>query len=167
MCANCDHIVLGFDESLDKVAQKGQMDIFIKFLDEKSNRDSIRYYASSFWGPATASDLVNSFEEATKGFDIKKLLQISMDGPNINGKFLQDTNAKFMEEGVDRPLLLDLGSCGLHILRKSHEKKKNQREILHFLRALYYLFCYRPVQRADYIHYSSLTVFSLQFCAMI
>ncbi len=43
MCHNCEYIVVSFDESLNKKAQKGQMDIFVPFWDSKieSVRDII------------------------------------------------------------------------------------------------------------------------------
>ena len=125
MCSACDYIVIGFDESLNKVAQKGQMDVFVRFWNDENNRVCTRYYGSAFLGHATAADIMTAFlEEAIKGLDIAKLLQISMDGPNVNKKFLQDIKAKIKEENCDAngPILLDLGSCGLHTIHNAFKK---------------------------------------------
>ena len=37
-------------------------------------------------GHATADDMVEHFDASTEGLDKNKLLQISMDGPNVNWK---------------------------------------------------------------------------------
>ena len=69
VCRECDYIVLGFDESLNKVAQKGQMDLFVRYWDPKMNRVMTRYYASSFLGHRTSQDLLACFKEAADGLD--------------------------------------------------------------------------------------------------
>lgn len=88
--------MIGFDESLNKVAQKEQMDVSVRFCmdDGSPNKNSTvtsRYFGSAFWGHATASDLLNSFLLVIKDIELKKILQISMDGPNVNFKFSYGT----------------------------------------------------------------------------
>jgi len=46
-----------------------------------------RYYHSEFMGHATADDMVTVFETVTSDLDLSDLLQLSMDGPNMNWKF--------------------------------------------------------------------------------
>lgn len=168
VCTNCDYIVIGFDESLNKVAQKGQMDAFVRFWNPATSQVCTRYYGSSFLGHATAADLMRSFLEASKGLSLTKLLQVSMDGPNVNKKFLQDLKSKLKEEHGDGSILLNLGSCGLHTIHNSYKKamKKTGWDIVSFLRALYYLFCHSPARREDYVRYSGSSLFPLKFCAV-
>lgn len=115
-------VVIGFDESLNKVAQKGQMDVTVRFcMDDgspsKNSTVTSRYFGSAFLGHATAYDLLNSFLLVTKDIDPKKVLQISMDGPNVNLKFLSILKEHLSEEGS--PIVLDIGSCDLHILNNA------------------------------------------------
>ena len=168
VCHACDYIVVGFDESLNKIAQKGQMDVFVRFWHSKMNQVCTRYYSSAFLGHATAKDLRESFSEATNGLDLKKLLQVSMDGPNVNLKFIQELKAEQRKANVDGPVLLDLGSCGLHTVHNGYKRamKKNDWKIMQFLRALYYLFCHSPARREDYIKASGSELFPLKFCAV-
>ena len=42
--------------------------------------------SSGFLGHTTAEDLKRTFEECTEKLDTKKLIQVSMDGPNVNWK---------------------------------------------------------------------------------
>lgn len=168
LCNKSEYLVIGFDESLNKVAQKGQMDVFVRFWDRLKNQVSTRYYGSSFLGHATASDLLSSFLDASKGLEISKLLQVSMDGPNVNKKFLLDLKSKRKEENPDGAVLLNLGSCGLHTVHNSYKKsmKVTGWGISEILRALYYLFCYSPARRNDYTTYSGSCLFPLKFCAV-
>jgi len=167
-CTQSDYIVIGFDESLNKVAQKGQMDFFVKFWNSEKNLVDTRYYNSTFLGHATASDLLKSFEEGTKDLNLRKLLQLSMDGPNVNLKFFKELKALLLEEDADRPVLLNIGTCGIHHVHNAYKKsmKKSGWKVMEFLRSLYYLFLHVPSRRADYIKYSASTVFPLKFCAV-
>ena len=42
-----------------------------------------RYLSSGFLGHTTAKDLKRAFEECTEKLDLKNLIQVSMDGPNV------------------------------------------------------------------------------------
>jgi len=76
------------------VAEKGKMDVFVRFWDSVVSQVCTRYYNSSFLGCATATDLQNSLTEATRGLDFGKILQIAMDGPNVNKKLCKDLTAE-------------------------------------------------------------------------
>lgn len=114
----CDFFVVGFDESLNKVAQKQQMDINMRFWNEDTQEVCTRYLTSVFLGRTRASDLLQGFKDGLKDFDLKKILQISMDGPYVNFRFLKDLMADLATDTGDphgkKPL--HLGSCGLHTL---------------------------------------------------
>jgi len=53
-------------------------------------------------GHATADDMVTVIETATSDLDLSDLLQLSMDGPNVNWKFY---------DMVQLRLQKDTGSC--------------------------------------------------------
>ena len=61
------------------------MDFTVRYF--KNVKVESRYLTSLFLGYTTAKDL-KKFEEATEQLDLKKLVQISMDGPNVNWKLL-------------------------------------------------------------------------------
>lgn len=60
----CDHDVIGFDESLNKVAQKSQMDIFVTFWDDITNQRTTRYFTSVFLKSVKAFDLKQGLIES-------------------------------------------------------------------------------------------------------
>lgn len=165
MCSQCEHFVAGFDESLNKICQKGQMDVMIRFWSDKDNEVCTRYYGSVFLGHATAADLLDGFLKALSGLDVKKLMQVSMDGPNVNKKFLQDLKL-YLKGDPSMPIILNLGTCGLHTLHNSYKAaiKKTSWGIVEFLRALHYLFRHVPARRADYVRFSGSSIFPLKYC---
>lgn len=167
ICTNCSHLVVGFDESHNKIVQKGQMDVSIRFWNSKSSEVCVRYFGSAFLGHATAEDLLKGFTETLREIDLKKLLQVSMDGPNVNLKFHKDLQT-YLHGDPDDPTLLQIGSCGLHALHNAFKQGMNATDwnVVSFLRALHNLFNHVPARRADYTHYSGCDTFPLKFCAI-
>lgn len=157
------YIVLGFDESLNKVVGRTQMDVNVRFWDEEKEEVITRYLTSSFLGRSRATDLLSSFIEVTKGIPKSKILQISMDGPNVNWLFLKEYKAHSAELK-----LLELGSCGLHCMHNAFKDaiKATHWDISLFLRALYNLFKNVPARRALYTQYSGSTMFPKKFCCI-
>ena len=51
------------------------------------------------------------------GLDVKQMVQISMDGPNVNCAFI-DLMKKTLSDDFDSTLI-NIGSCGLHIVLNS------------------------------------------------
>ena len=58
------------------------MDFIVRYL--KDGEVKSRYLSSGFLGLTTAKDLKRAFEGYTEKLDLKKLIHVSMDGPNIN-----------------------------------------------------------------------------------
>ena len=164
----CPCFCISFDESLNSVAQKGQMDMAVRFWD--GNLVQTRYLTSAFLGHATAEDLLMTFLQNLKdtGLDAKKMLQVSMDGPNVNLKFLKDLK-KYLGDSPSDPELLDFGTCSLHTIHGAYKTAHNNSEwnIHRFLRSLYYFFKDFPSRRADYKRITGSHLFPLKFCSII
>ena len=92
------------------------------------------------------------------------MLQISMDGPNVNWK-LYDSIAEKRSENDDYPGLIDIGSCNLHIVHGAFRTvvQKTKWGIDGILQALYNLFPYSPAKREDYQKLTGSKVFPLPF----
>jgi len=111
--SKCYVFVVCFDEALNKISQRGQMDLVVRFWDSCQGVVSTRYLTSVFLGHATAKDLEIKLREGLSGLSEKNIIQVSMDGPNVNWKMLE--NLKDSRDACDRELI-DIGSCGLHVL---------------------------------------------------
>ena len=92
------------------------------------------------------------------------MLQISMDGPNVNWK-LYDSIVEEWNENDDYPDLIDIRLCSLHVVcgavRTGVQKK--MWGIDSILQALYNLFPNSPAKREDYTKITGSKVFLLPF----
>ena len=83
-----EHYVRLFDESYTNIVRKGQMDMHIKCWDTSLNIVKMGYCNSHFKGEAAAKDVLKTFKECVNGMDEDKLLQVAMDGTDVNTSFL-------------------------------------------------------------------------------
>ena len=141
------------------------MDIAIRFWNPKTNSVCARYFDSSFLGHATASDILESFKAALGDLPIGKLIQVSMDGPAVNWKFMESLST-FLDEDVSTHKLLNLGSCGLYVIQGALQigRKASRWDINASLHAMYTLFKDSHARRAEYIALTGSTEYPKKFC---
>ena len=65
-------------------------------------------------GHATHKDLLEGFNSSLSDLDLSKMIQLSMDGPNINWKFARTLSKDRTENGLSD--LIDIGSCPPHVI---------------------------------------------------
>ena len=107
-----DCFVLLFDESLNKKVQQKQLDIYLRFWN--GNEVQSRYFTSIFMGHARAVDIEEDLKKGIESLQKANLLQLSMDGPNVNWNVFEDLQSEIqLENGKN---LLNVGSCGLHVI---------------------------------------------------
>ncbi|XP_049518510.1 uncharacterized protein LOC125943340 [Dermacentor silvarum] len=165
--SQASHLVVAFDESLNNVAQKEQMDVLVRFWSDAEESVKTRYLTSCFLGHTRAEELVSAFKSATDGLSRSKILQISMDGPNVNMKFLREIKQELCESSDGRQIL-DVGSCGLHVVNGAFKTGHAATgwQLVEFLRAIYNLFKCVPARRAEYARITGSNVYPLKFCAV-
>lgn len=165
--SQASHLVVAFDESLNKVAQKEQMDVLVRFWSEAEECVKTRYLTSCFLGRTRAEELVSAFKSATDGLSRSKILQISMDGPNVNMKFLREIKQELCDSS-DSPQILEVGSCGLHVVNGAFKTGHAATgwQLVEFLRAIYNLFKCVPARRAEYARITESNIYPLKFCAV-
>ena len=153
--------VILFDESLNSVVQKKQLDFHIRLW--HNGLVHTYYLTSLFLGKAAAVDLHNSFLKLD--IDLKGMVSVSMDGPNVNlatHKLLED----YMQDTYGHGLL-NIGSCSLHQVHnavKAAFEKGCDWNIGKFLRALYLLFHDVPARRAEYESVNKNVAYPLNYC---
>lgn len=148
---SCPEFVICFDEAFNEVLQKGQLDVLLRFWNPVDNIVESRYLGSEFMGHAKAVDIVRAVRVALRDLDIGKLLQISMDGPNVNLKFFEDFCSDIEAEGLSVPL--NIGSCSLHVIHGAllYGNGVTGWKLDKFLKNLYYFFKDTAVRRADFV----------------
>ena len=160
----CEYFVLAFDESMNKIAKKTQMDLWIKYYDKNNDIVMTRYFDSIFLKATKASDLLAAILSSFDKHLLSKLSQLSMDGPNVNFKVMRELNDELRKEYEIS--LIDIGSCGLHVV---HNALKNGIKItgwklLKFLRAVHFCFDNVPTRKNLYTSYTGSTLFGKRFC---
>ena len=146
------------------VSKKGQMDLVCRYWDEVSNKVTVRYLNSTFIGHATSEDIHESFKSPLNPIAIEKIIQVSMDRPNVNWKFLELYNNELRES--HQKIFLNLGSCGLHVLQGSLQTGHSAAKwnIDSILRSMYNLFKQSPERRVDFSAIIPVSKFLPKFC---
>ena len=118
-----------------------------------------------FVGHATAEDMVQHFNTGVinSGLNIKNMVQISMDGPNVNWKFYDMMKVNLSEEFHTTPV--NIGSCGIHTVHNSFKAGvvASEWSISSLLSSLYYHFKDSPARREDYVKVTGNSQLPLKF----
>ena len=90
------------------------MDLPVRYWDVNEKKVAIHYWNSKFLGHTHSDDLVKAFSDGLNELDLTKLIQISVDGPNSNLKFLSEIKKLRIKDELAS--LIDIGYCNLHII---------------------------------------------------
>ena len=152
-----------FDESQNSVIQMGQMDLVVNYWDDVQNRVCTWYLDSTFVGHSRSNDLLEHFLLGLQSLDKVKLIQVSMDGPNVNWAFFEELR-NFRDEN-DMNKLLPTGSCGLHSIHLAFKTGENSTDwgVKKILKAVYQILHDSPARCADYIEVTGSEQFPLPF----
>ena len=125
----------------------------------------VKYWDSSFMGHCTSHDLKNLFNERISDLDLKKILQVSMDGPIVNLKFHRDVQSSCEE--LELPKLIDIGSCSLHTIHGAFKTwvESTDWEIKKTFKSCFTLLHNSPSRRNGCTSVTGSIVFRLSFCA--
>ena len=161
-----DGYVVLFDESLNKITKTCQMDVYIRLWDV-NECVTTRYFTSKFLGHAKSEDLLVHMNEAITDLELRKIVQIGMDGPNVNWSFVRKFKDDVKTRTQSGETFLDIGSCGLHTIHGAMKDglKETGWKIDEFLKSLYWLFKDSPARREDLMSVSGEDkLFPLKFC---
>ncbi len=117
-------------------------------------------------GHGRAVDILGHFKDALSKVGESRLIQISMDGPNVNWSFYQSYVTNRKDTDKEAPKLLCLGSCGLHSIHGAFETGAQSTDwnVDGFLRGSHRIFKDSPARRADYTEVTGSIMFPLPFC---
>lgn len=124
---------------------------------------------NSFSGHTTAGAILNHFSSGVieSGLAIKNMAQISMEELNVNWKFYSMVKKKLSDEFDSG--LINIGSCGLHIIHNSFKAAgvvATGWDVSSLLSSPYRLFKDSPARREDFVNVSSSgsSLMPLKFC---
>ena len=122
------------------------MDFHVHYLGNSTNQVTAHYYTSAFLGKASAGNLYGHIQNFCSTAHLKKVLQISSDGQNMNLKFLSTIHEKLGEDELHE--LIYLETFGLHILHNSMKHGELTRT-LNLKGLISKVFHENPSRRAD------------------
>ena len=84
------------------------------------------------------------------GLDEEKLLQVSMDGPSINTKFLSNLNEERRDQELSQ--LVSIETCGIHTVHNAFKNGENASgwKLKTLLSSVFKIFHESPSRQADY-----------------
>ena len=160
--------VIMFDESGNKATQTKQMDLHVRFWDEGCHNVTSRYLTSQFMGHSSATTMLEEIVTSLRDneIDITKIVQVSMDGPNVNWKLHRLLMEHVAAADVHAPKLLDVGSCSLHVVHNAFKAGASASEwgTAGVLSALYWLFVDSPARREDFSTITGSSIFPQKYC---
>ena len=119
----------------------------------------VQYQLTSF-----PEELNICLNEVMEDLDLGRMIQLSMDGPNVNLSIYETVSS--IREERDLPALIKIGSCSLHIFHGAFQFgcTKTNWKIKELLKNLHSLFFNAPSRRSDYIAQTKSSKFPKNFC---
>ena len=151
------------DESLNSELQMCQLYVALRFWNEKKDQAETKYYDSQFLTRPNAENLYSGLETSMKGLDKVKLLQLAMDGPNVNWNVLNILDDKL--ESENSPQNLNIGSCALHAVHGAFRDgfQKSSWKTGNLLKSAFSLLNDSPARRDVYLTEGSVKMFMEQW----
>ena len=146
----CHFFVLSFDESLNNVIQKEQIDLQICYRDNRQKKVCPGFLDSYFFQPPNAKNLCDVLISSLKGLIPERLIQLSIDGPSTNWNILQLLQENQKEK--EHPAIINIGSCGIHILHGTLKvgMEAADWDVGKVLKSMWHLFHDSPARRETY-----------------
>ena len=159
-----DFFVTCYDGLLNQVFQEEQMDVVLRYFNNESCMVETSYFDSAFLKRPNSQNLHNKLLESLTALDLGKLIQILMDGPNVNWDVLS-LHSSYREKN-EFSRLINIGSCGLHVLHGALQTgiMETDWEVNKVLHAMWKIFDESPARRDIYIRETGCDIFPLHFC---
>ena len=153
-----------FDESLNKILQKDQMDVYRRYWYGESNQVKTMYFDTRFFFRPNADTITKNICEVLKPLTKEEMINLGMDSPSTNWTVLRLIQDARIDDAV--PPLEDIGSCGLHVISGALQTGVTDAgwSLKKGMQAMYNLFLDSPARRDLYIKLNESTTFALKFC---
>ena len=153
-----------YDELLNRVLQVEQMDVVLRYFNNESCLVETSNFDSDSLKRPNSHNLHDKLLESLSTLDLGKLLQVLMDGPDVNWNVLELHSS--CREQNEFSKLINIGSCGLLMLHGALRTglMETNWEINKVLHAMWKIFDESPVRRGIYIRETGCDIFPLHFC---
>ena len=142
---------VSFDESFNSQMQMSQMDVGVRYWNNRKHIAETRYFDSKFMRRPTADVLLKNLDESILSLNRGQFLQLAMDGPHINGNVLKLLDDKLVSENLSKTV--NMGSCAQHVVHGVLKTgtKSSEFDTDKILKSMFWLFESPPVLRDAYL----------------
>ena len=92
--------IVSFDESLNSQVQMSQMDVGVRYWNNRKNIAETRYFDSKFMRQPNADVLLKNLDESISSVSRGQFLQLTMDASQVNLDFLKLLDYKLVSENL-------------------------------------------------------------------
>ena len=140
------------------------MDIGLRCFNDDTGLVETMYFDSAFLKCPNSENLHEKLLQSLSDLKLEKLLQISMDGPNVNWDVLK-RHSQYREEKELAQLVI-IGSCDLHVVNGAFRTgmMETDWDVHKVVHAVWKLSDESPARRDVYIKETGSEVFPLHFC---
>ena len=105
---------VSFDESLNSQVQMSQMDVGVRYWNNRKNIAETCYFDLKFMRRPNADVLLKNLDESISSLNRGQFLQLAMDGPQVNTNILKLLDDKLVSENLSKTV--NIGSCAQHVV---------------------------------------------------
>ena len=91
---------VSFDESLNSQVQMSQMDVGVRYWNNRKNIAETHYFDSKFMRQPNADVLLKNLDESISSVNRGQFLQLTMDAPQVNWNVLKLLDDKLVPENL-------------------------------------------------------------------
>ena len=99
--------IVSFDESLISQVQMSQMDVGVRYWNNRKNIAETRYFDSKFMRQPNADVLLKNLDESISSANRGQFLQLTMDAPQVNWNVLKLLDDKLVPENLSNQWTLE------------------------------------------------------------
>ena len=92
--------IVSFDDSLISQVQMSQMDVGVRYWNNRKNIAETRYFDSKFMRQPNADVLLKNLDESISSVNRGQFLQLTMDAPQVNWNVLKLLDDKLVPENL-------------------------------------------------------------------
>ena len=99
---------VSFDESLNSQVQMSQMDVGVRYWNNRKNIAETHYFDSKFMRQPNADVLLKNLDESISSLNRRQFLQLAMDGPQVNWNVLKLLDDKLVSENLCKTVNIEV-----------------------------------------------------------
>ena len=143
--------IVSFDDSLISQVQMSQMDVGVRYWNNRKNIAETCYFDLKFMRRPNADVLLKNLDESISSLNRGLFLQLAMDGAQVNWNVLKLLDDKLLSENLSKTM--NIGSCAQHVVHEALKTgmKSSEFDTDKILKSMFWLFESSPARCDVYL----------------